>query len=130
MTTNAIPLFPGMLEKNCSSASRPPADAPMPTIGKEVLLVSSAFGTGEGLWCEEGCAGRSDCSGVTSDAAVCVLFLVIGEVSFAPWPFLYYPDKKQKPLGDLPNGGFSKEKESLPELQGESYKFKVMLKDQ
>ena len=30
-TTKAIPLFPGMCLKNCSIASRPPADAPMPT---------------------------------------------------------------------------------------------------
>jgi hypothetical protein len=34
MTTHAIPLFFGTFPKNSSKASRPPADAPIPTIGK------------------------------------------------------------------------------------------------
>jgi hypothetical protein len=29
----AIPLFEGIFPKNCSRASRPPADAPIPTTG-------------------------------------------------------------------------------------------------
>ena len=34
MTTNAIPLSAGMCVKNCLSASRPPAEAPMPTTAR------------------------------------------------------------------------------------------------
>ena len=33
ITTYAIPLFSGTLPRNCSNASSPPADAPIPTIG-------------------------------------------------------------------------------------------------
>jgi len=36
MTTKAMSLSGGVWEKNSSSASRPPADAPRPTMGKEV----------------------------------------------------------------------------------------------
>ncbi|MGO9119289.1 MAG: hypothetical protein ACLQPD_16985 [Desulfomonilaceae bacterium] len=33
-----MPLSEGMLLKNCSNASSPPADAPMPTMGKETFV--------------------------------------------------------------------------------------------
>ena len=40
ITTNAIPLLRGTLVKNCSNASNPPADAPIPTIGNWTAEVS------------------------------------------------------------------------------------------
>jgi len=45
----ARPEAGGTWLKNCSSASRPPADAPMPTMGKAVVAVSGVSGlSGEG----------------------------------------------------------------------------------
>ena len=38
-TTNANPLPPGTDLKNCSSASRPPAEAPMPTMGRLGIMI-------------------------------------------------------------------------------------------
>jgi hypothetical protein len=39
----AIPLFAGTLSKNCSNASKPPADAPMQTIGNLLISESAVF---------------------------------------------------------------------------------------
>ena len=46
MTTNAAPLAAGMGLKNCSRASNPPADAPMPIMGGVVLVLASALSVG------------------------------------------------------------------------------------
>jgi hypothetical protein len=37
--TNAVLVSDGRLEKNSSSASNPPADAPIPTMGKAGFIV-------------------------------------------------------------------------------------------
>src|SRR3989304_10276672 len=41
MTTKAIPLSGGIWEKNCSNASSPPAEAPIPTIKKPFSLFAA-----------------------------------------------------------------------------------------
>jgi hypothetical protein len=48
MMTNAIPVSDGRPPRSCAKASSPPADAPIPTIGKELAGVSgSDAGAGE-----------------------------------------------------------------------------------
>src|SRR5512140_2301203 len=48
--TKAMPLSLGTCLRNCSMASRPPAEAPMPTMGKAPLLASLAALGGRGLF--------------------------------------------------------------------------------
>src|SRR5512139_4133059 len=48
--TKAMPLSSGTCFRNCSIASRPPAEAPMPTMGKPPLLASLAALRGRGLF--------------------------------------------------------------------------------
>jgi hypothetical protein len=41
ISTKAMPVEAGRLSSNCVNASRPPADAPMPTTGSKVFFESS-----------------------------------------------------------------------------------------
>src|SRR3982074_1030961 len=45
-STKAMPGSVGMLEKNASNAARPPAEAPMPTMGKAASMAFSVGTTG------------------------------------------------------------------------------------
>jgi hypothetical protein len=44
MTTNAIPLCGGIVEKNSCKALTPPADAPKPTTKKDFLVAAGSAG--------------------------------------------------------------------------------------
>ena len=82
MRTKAIPLSGGIWEKNCSNASSPPAEAPMPTTKKPFSLSAA-----EGDACS-GCA--ADCAGLAAfmalfsrpafavSGSVDILFLFLG----------------------------------------------------
>jgi hypothetical protein len=60
MMTNAMLVAGGTLEKSTSSASRPPADEPIPTMGKLLFSLSAAEDV---LAFSRGGAIRDDCDG-------------------------------------------------------------------
>jgi hypothetical protein len=55
MTTNAMPLRSGTFFRKSSSASRPPAEAPMPTMGN--MLPSLGRGAGKASAIRSGASG-------------------------------------------------------------------------